>query len=123
MTGDDDNTDWLSDDERAFRSALDQQMPGSGLYDREVAIAMIDRDLLVRDESGKPLNVREAIDELLERKPYLRDQLPVKPSTPAAVDDQQPRGWEERSVRMARARRVGRYLISGPASPIPRPRS
>jgi hypothetical protein len=106
----DDGADWLSDEERALRLAIDQQMPGSGLYDRDVAIALLDRDLLVRDESGTPLNVREAIDELLERKPYLRDAMPA----PTRVRvDQPPRGWARTSVRLARARRVKGILIAG----------
>jgi hypothetical protein len=102
----DEGADWQSDEERALRLALDKQMPGSGLCDRECAIAMLDRDLLVRDESGTPLNVREAIDELLERKPYLRDAMPAPPRV---RDDRPPRGW-----RLARARRrVDGILIAG----------
>jgi hypothetical protein len=64
--------DWLEPREQAFRAALDWHLPGSGIYDKDVAVAMIDRSLLVYDDADRPLNVREAITDLLERKPHLR---------------------------------------------------
>jgi hypothetical protein len=57
--------------EDGLRAALQWHGPGCGLGDVDSAAALIDRSLLVFDDQGRPMNVRQAIDELLERKPYL----------------------------------------------------
>jgi hypothetical protein len=50
-----------------------------GIVDPAAAAAVIDRSLLVTDVDGWPLNTLEALDTLLEKKPYLvADGRPVR---------------------------------------------
>lgn len=45
------------------------------LVDPEACVALIDRNKLIYDDDGRPLNVLEALDELLTDRPYLVGKL------------------------------------------------
>lgn len=50
-----------------------EQATARDIYDPAAVAALIDRDLLIYDDDGHPLNILEALDTLLENKPYLCD--------------------------------------------------
>jgi hypothetical protein len=65
----------LYDSERVA-AAISAAALGRGV-DREAAVALVDRSLLVYDERGEALNVCEAVDTLLACRPYLEGSAEV----------------------------------------------
>jgi hypothetical protein len=59
--------------ETRLRSAIiaEAAKPGRNVVDPDAAIALLDRSTLQIDDSGMPTNVAEAMDKLLEARPYL----------------------------------------------------
>jgi hypothetical protein len=69
----------------AIVSCVYEQADARGLIDPPAVVKLIDRDLLVFDDIGHPLNVLEALDALLDDSPYLIGEPWAtlnRPSTP-----------------------------------------
>lgn len=60
--------------ESALRSAVISEAAKRDVVDPDAAVALLDRESLEFDDSGRPTNVADAMDALLEARPYLVKQ-------------------------------------------------
>lgn len=69
--------------ETALQLAVHALAPDLGLADAEVALALINRNTVEYDDTGKPSNLAPLLEELVERKPILlkQDSAPVRRAT------------------------------------------
>lgn len=74
-----------------------------GIWDRDGAVKLLDRSLLVYDGEGMPLNVLETFDALVASKPYLVCDEP-RPAAPPV--DRRRRGTVRMEAAVSRVRRA-----------------
>jgi hypothetical protein len=64
---------------QALNTAIQIEAAKLGIVDPEAAQALIDKELAKVDESGNVVGVKEALEKLVESKPYLKGAAPTQP--------------------------------------------
>lgn len=63
--------------DNALRAAVISEAARKNVVDPDAVLAMLDKSLLELDDSGAPKNLSDAIDSLLQAKPYLAGTRPT----------------------------------------------
>jgi hypothetical protein len=99
------------------RASVDRAAARLGIVDPDAAYKLLDLAAVEYDEQGRPTNVEQLLERLVQERPYLRAQVvsPANPEQPRGsreirredlLDPRQPIDWAEvmRAVREGRLR-------------------
>ncbi|MGH2952237.1 MAG: hypothetical protein ACRDKX_09350 [Solirubrobacterales bacterium] len=82
--------------ELRLKAAVIEEAVGRRIFDPVATYALVDRSILIFDAGGEPLNALEAVDAVLEGRPWLAGKRPDAPPR----NDRPLRGFDEMTGRL-----------------------